>query len=368
MTSRQDSSKTGSTRPSIADVESLAGWFHPHAIEVQEFSHYALILDVRSEAEFNDDHIPGAVRVAPEIVPPGIDGDGPTAPAPAGEGAPARLVPSAVTALVDSVRLDEAILVYCGRGGRDSLPLAKALRWAGWTVDVLPGGFANYRRWVLAGLESLPRCIDVRVVVTALGSEAARVLAGLAAAGQQVLDVATCAGWRPGALAPMARQPTQPMFESRLLQALRQFDPRRPVWMADVGRQLGRVSLPGSLMDAVAHAPTVALTCPLAERLACWCEDEPVLQQSVEAVIEVVAASSPTPDPHLIAACRGQADISRLLARLLADRDEHARLRQGSRVSEVALMPALVTNTLKPDGLLKAIQAWLPQAVPPLHR
>jgi hypothetical protein len=31
-------------------------------------------------------------------------------------------------------------------------------------------------------------------------------------------------------------------------------------------------------------------------------------------------------------------------------------------------MPALVTNTLKPDGLLKAIQAWLPQAVPPLHR
>ena len=367
MTSRQDSSKTGSIRPSIVDVESLAGLFHPHAIEVQEFSHYALILDVRSDAEFNDDHIPGAVRVAPEIVRAGVDSDRLTAGVPAGEGAPARRVPPALAALVESVRLDEAILVYCGRGGRDSLPLAKALRWAGWTVDVLPGGYANYRRWVLAGVETLPRCIDVRVVATALGSEAARVLAALATAGQQVLDVAICAGWRPGALTPIAGQPSQALFESRLLQALRQFDPRRPVWAADGGRQWGRVSLPGALMDALTHAPTVALTCPLAERLACWCEDEPVLQQPVEAIIEAIGAASPPPDPQLIAACRGPSDKSRLLARLIADRDEQARLRQATRIGDVVSMPALVTKTLAPDGLREAILAWLPQAVPALH-
>ena len=310
MTSRQDSSKTGSIRPSIVDVESLAGLFHPHAIEVQEFSHYALILDVRSDAEFNDDHIPGAVRVAPEIVRAGVDSDRLTAGVPAGEGAPARRVPPALAALVESVRLDEAILVYCGRGGRDSLPLAKALRWAGWTVDVLPGGYANYRRWVLAGVETLPRCIDVRVVATALGSEAARVLAGLAAAGQQALDVASCARRRPGALTRAAGQSTQALFESRLLHALRQFDPRRPVWVANSGRQLGLVSLPGALMDALPHAPTVTLTCPLAERLACWCEDEAVFQQPVDVIVTAVAVASPPPDPQVVAACCGQSDRS----------------------------------------------------------
>ena len=47
----------------FAEIESLAGVFHPHAIEVQDFSHYALVIDVRSRAEYEDDHIPGAVRV-----------------------------------------------------------------------------------------------------------------------------------------------------------------------------------------------------------------------------------------------------------------------------------------------------------------
>jgi tRNA 2-selenouridine synthase len=364
MTSRQDSSKPVSTRPSSTDVESLAGLFHPHAIEIQEFSYYALILDVRSSVEFDDDHIPGAMRLAPGGLRAAAERDDPAAVVPTRDGADSLLVPSALASLVASVRLDQAILVYCGRGGRDSLPVAKALRWRGWTVDVLPGGWANYRRWVQAGLEALPRRVDFRVVRTALGSEAARVLAGLGCAGQQVLDVASSAGWRAGALTPMATQPTQAIFESRLLHALRQFDPSRPVWVADTERQLGRVILPGALMDALAGAPTAALACPLAERLACWRDDEPVLKGSVEAVVEAVATASPTPEPQLIAACRGQTDGNQLLARVLVDRDERARMRQGARAGNPSQMPALITNTLAADGLLEAIRAWLPQAVP----
>jgi hypothetical protein len=98
-------------------------------------------------------------------------------------------------------------------------------------------------------------------------------------------------------------------------------------------------------MDAMAHAPTVALACPLAERVACWCEDEPVLQETVGVITEALEAALPTPDPQLIAACRGHADRSQLVARLLADRDEQARLRQATRIGDVVTMPALVTNT-----------------------
>jgi len=369
MTSRQDSSKPVSTRPSLVDVdvESLAGLFHPHAIEIQEFSYYTLILDVRSPAEFDHDHIPGAVRLAPQVLRGVGQGDQSGMLLLASDCDAALPVPPALAALVASVRLDQAILVYCGRGGRDSLPVAKALRWRGWTVDLLPGGWPNYRRWVQAGLEILPRRIDLRVVSTTLGSEAVRVLAGLARAGQQVLDVAACAQWRMEALAPRvasATQPSQAMFESRLLQALRQFDPRQPVWVADTERRLGRVVLPGALMDAITGAPKAALFCPLAERVARWRDDESAPQGAAEVIAEVVGSTSSTSESAVADAAHDRTDTSDLLARLLADRDERARRRQGGRSGNAAPMPPLVTNTLMPDELLEAIRAWLPKAVP----
>ena len=75
---------------------------------------------------------------------------------------------SALLAAVASVRQDQALLVYCDQGGRVSRPVARALRWRGWTVDVLPGGWINYRRWVLAGLEVLPRLVAFRVIAANL--------------------------------------------------------------------------------------------------------------------------------------------------------------------------------------------------------
>ncbi len=365
MTLSQESSKSDATRTSAKDVESLAGLFHPHAIEVQDFSYYALILDVRSQSEFDDDHIPGAVRLAATrlpVVP--ADGEPMSAELPMDGGADVPLPPDLAT-LVAPVKLDQAILVYCGRGGRDSLAVAKMLRWRGWTVDVLPGGWINYRRWVQAGLETLPRLIAFRVVTASLGSEIARLLAGLARAGQQVLDLAAIAGWRAGAfIATASVQPTQARFEGRLLQALRQIDPHRPVWVADADRLLGGVSLPGAMMDALSVAPTAALACPLAERLACWRDDEPLLDGSFNDIRQVVATRSPATAPSLCDAERGQSDAASLLAQMLADRDEQWRVRAGLGGDQHPKLPALITPSLEPDRLLEAIEKWLPLAQP----
>ena len=38
-----------------------------HAIEVQDFANYELIIDVRSRADFEADHIPGAVQMTPVL-------------------------------------------------------------------------------------------------------------------------------------------------------------------------------------------------------------------------------------------------------------------------------------------------------------
>ena len=55
-----------SVHGSYAPIESLAGAFHPHAIEIQDFPYYGLVIDLRPASDYADDHIPGAVRLEPD--------------------------------------------------------------------------------------------------------------------------------------------------------------------------------------------------------------------------------------------------------------------------------------------------------------
>jgi tRNA 2-selenouridine synthase len=302
MTSSQESSKDGAPAGANCDplmgIESLAGAFHPHAIEVQDFPYYARVIDLRPRAEYEHDHIPGAVSVE---APPEPTVGSPGAEAPLAAAEPGRAQTwLALDAAVADVRLDEAILVYCGRGGLVSTPVARALRWRGWTTDVLPGGWINYRRWVRAGLEVLPRLVPFRVVACTLGSENARVLGALRSAGEQVLDLEALASWRRLAFTPVAAaQPTQPWFESLLLRELRAFDPRRPVWVADVGPILGALMLPGALGDALSIAPRAELSAPAAARVEAWMADEPLCADA-SALVQRVSALDPPPGPDLV--------------------------------------------------------------------
>jgi tRNA 2-selenouridine synthase len=305
MTLGQESSDRARELNAPARIESLAGAFHPHAIEVQDFSHYALIIDVRTREEYEDDHIPGAVQFSPSVVSPGPlatgqHNDRNRALAAHDSGAEAEL-PASLAALVEPLKLDQAILVYCGRGGLDSLPVARALRWRGWSVDVLPGGWINYRRWVQAGLEVLPRMVTFRVVATSLGCEADRVLNALATVGHQVLNVEALMMRRRGSIScRFAQQPSQTWFESQLLQRLRAVDPRRPVWVGDVDAQVGELQLPGSLADALVAAPAAPLGAPIEERVNRWIEDEPAWASPSDAV-DAIASWSPPPEGRLIA-------------------------------------------------------------------
>jgi tRNA 2-selenouridine synthase len=370
MTSGQESSQGGRPTAPTGPVESLAGVYHPHAIEVQDFSHYALVIDVRSPADYQDDHIPGAVQLTPPLAQaapllPGAGDDEGGLAVLAQEEAPSTELPAPLAALVAAIKPDQAILLYCGRGGQDSLPLARALRWRGWSADVLPGGWVNYRRWVQVGLDVLPRLLTFRVVVSSLGSETARVLRALRTAGQPVLDVEGLAGFRHGALlTPASVGPPQAWFESQLLQALRELDPSRPVWVGDVDHREGSLALPGVLSDALERAPAAVLQVDPVERLRRWREDEPLWRSGSQAVLRAVVARYGLADRERLVrwqqwAAEGMTDA--LWVRLLNDGVDQLGANSGlrRRVRDPAL-PPLVARSLAPTDLVGAVQAWLP--------
>ncbi len=367
MTSSQESSDRARKPNKPPEIESLAGAFHPHAIEVQDFSHYALVIDVRTPQEYDEDHIPGAVQFSPAVVSQGslVTGhsDSPGRALTAQDSAGDAELPASLAALVAPLKLDQAILVYCGRGGLDSLPVARALRWRGWSVDVLPGGWINYRRWVQAGLEVLPRMATFRVVATSLGCEADRVLNAMSTVGHQVLNVEALMVRRRGSISfCAAQQPSQAWFESQLLQRLRSVDPRRPVWIGDVEAQVGELQLPGSMADAIGAAPAAPLEAPIEERVNRWIEDEPAWAWPSDAV-DVFASWSPPPEGRLIERWRELSlrELAGLVASVLTDYlDRRQSARLSLRTAKSNGIAPLVVDSLMQDQLAVSVRAWQP--------
>lgn len=369
MTLIPESSADGPTPGTYAGIESLAGVFHPHAIEVQDFSHYRAIIDLRAAAAFEDDHIPGALHADVRdwaIGAAGMKSDSP-ATTPLAVPEPTKLeLPPALLASVAAVGRDQALLVYCDQGGRVSNPVARALRWRGWTVDVLPGGWINYRRWVLAGLEVLPRLVPFRVVASALGSETVRIMAALRTLRQQVLDIEALAGARRNALSvpvSAASQPAQAWFDSQLLQALRALDPRAPVWVTDTGASLGVVVLPGALNDALAIAPVGQLQIEVAIRAATWAQDEP-LCANAEALIDTVANLDPQPTPALVAhwldLARRGGGIPLWSSVLNGHLEPIYQSQRAPRADRQHALPSLPVVSMSGVALAQALRIWLP--------
>ncbi len=371
MTSGQESSDRARKPDKPPEIESLAGAFHPHAIEVQDFSHYALVIDVRTPQEYEEDHIPGAVQFSPAVVSQGplVTGhadDRARALVAHDSGAEGEL-PPALAALVAPLKLDQAILVYCGRGGLDSLPVARALRWRGWSVDVLPGGWINYRRWVQAGLEVLPRMVSFRVIAATLGCEADRILNALASVGHQVLNIEALMVRRRGSIAcRSAQQPSQAWFESQLLQRLRAIDPRRPVWVGDVDSPVGQLQLPGSMADALGSAPTAALEAPIGERASRWIEDESGWE-SPSTALDALVSLQPAPDLRIVERWKSLllGSLADLVASALTEYlDPLHAVRTAQRMGRPNSLGPLSVDSLKPERLALALRAWQPTADP----
>lgn len=241
---------------------SLFSAVHPFQIELQEFGSYGLIVDARAPGAFEDDHLPGAVNVPYEPV------------ASKSGGSATQSMPDALRNHVARLSAGDTILVYCDRGGLDAQAYAQPLRDAGWTVDVLAGGWGTYRRWVAAGLEVLPRSLVFRRFVAPPISGLCLLLALLREQGEQVLDLPELAGQRlvPGLTLVGDNVPTQNAFDTRLLDALRRFDPQRAVWVRSGLDLPSGLELPAALHEALSRADSIRVEMPIDQRARMWFE------------------------------------------------------------------------------------------------
>ena len=250
-------------------------------LDIQEFGDYDLIIDARSPREYADDHLPGAVNLPvvgnDEYAQVGIlyKADRHRAYL-RGVADSLRNMADAIDARFGELPAHARLLVYCFRGGKRSRLWFDTLRTIGFRTDRLDGGWKRYRRWVITVLERFPEQFDYHVVNGPTGCGKTRLLHALAAAGEQVLDLEGLARHRGSLIGmiPGVSQPGQKLFESELLQVLRGFDPRRPVWVEAESKKIGDLQLPTSLHQCLHRAGHRYLVrAPMSERVRVWRED-----------------------------------------------------------------------------------------------
>jgi tRNA 2-selenouridine synthase len=150
--------------------------------------------------------------------------------------------------------------------------MARLLTLLGHSIATLQGGYKSYRRWALQKLEE-PMPSQKRPLLVVLGgltgSGKTAVLHALQKRGEQVIDLEMLARHRGSAFGgiSMPAQPSQEHFENNLAFQLEQIDWRRPVWIEDESRLIGRCHLPKSLYQAMLQAPLFFLQCSKEERL-----------------------------------------------------------------------------------------------------
>ena len=239
------------------------------------FKQFDTIIDVRSPAEFADDHIPGAVSA------PVLDDDqraqvgtlykqvSPFEAKKVGAALLSKNISRHVQELFHDKPKDWHPLVYCWRGGKRSGATAHILREIGWRAETLEGGYKAYRRWVVEALSQLPQKFSFRVIHGPTGSGKSRLLSALKAAGAPVLDLENLAAHRGSVLGdlPDRPQPSQKMFESLLLEVLSALPTGAPVFVEGESKKIGQIQVPDALIGRMRASPCLVLEASVETRV-----------------------------------------------------------------------------------------------------
>lgn len=321
------------------------------------------IIDVRSPAEFAEDHMPGAVN-CPVLsdeerarVGTIYKQESPFAAKKLGAALVARHIAEHIEARFLGKPRDWKPLVYCWRGGKRSGAMTHVLRQIGWQACALEGGYKSWRRHVVAELAELPRRFSFRVVTGATGSGKSRLLEALAAQGAQVLDLEALAAHKGSVLGglPDAAQPSQKMFESRLLAVLQGLTFAEPVYVEAESRKIGQLQVPDALLETMRAGPCLRLEATLPARVAFLIGDYDYFLADPASLKEKLACLRELQSNETLAQWNALIDARDwpvLVAELLESHyDPLYRRSQGKNYAHFAEAPRFATDDLSPAGL-----------------
>jgi tRNA 2-selenouridine synthase len=165
------------------------------------------------------------------------------------------------------------LTIHCWRGGQRSQSMAWLLKSAGFEVQVLQGGYKNYRTYLFDFL--LKKQFKIVVLGGSTGSGKTKILHVLKDMGEQIIDLEGLANHKGSAFGFIGEQP-QPRvehFENLLFDALQDIDPQKNVWVENESRSIGRCFIPADFWQQMKNAPLINIEIPFEKRIENLIED-----------------------------------------------------------------------------------------------
>ncbi len=229
------------------------------------------MIDVRTPAEFEQGHIPGAINIPiftnEERAQVGLKYKRSSKDAAVLLGL--ELVGPKLSVFVrraKKIAIDGEILIHCWRGGMRSGSMAWLFDTAGLKPSLLVGGYKAYRRH---NRKEFTHPTNLVVIGGYTGSGKTEVLHKLIEMDEQVLDLEGVANHKGSAFGGLGQddQPTTEQYENDLAKIWHEFDHSKTIWTEDESHAVGSVWINDALFEQIRKAPVLAIIIPKSERI-----------------------------------------------------------------------------------------------------
>jgi tRNA 2-selenouridine synthase len=221
------------------------------------------VVDVRSEKEFEEGHISGAINIPilnnAERIAVGTDykKKGQLEAIKTGF----RLVGPRIIDLVneaEKIAVNNEMIVHCWRGGMRSGNFCHFVGMARLRTHQLKGGYKAYRK---SALESFKSPFKFFVIGGSTGSGKSDVLRALAEKGEQIIDLEKLASHKGSVFGGlmMPPQPTTEQFQNNLFEEILKLDLNKRIWIEDESIAVGKIFLPEGLWKKMSISPVIEM-------------------------------------------------------------------------------------------------------------
>jgi tRNA 2-selenouridine synthase len=156
--------------------------------------------------------------------------------------------------------------VHCWRGGMRSGAMAWALDLYGFEVYLIQGGYKKYRNWVHQQFEQQ---YHLQILGGMTGSGKTKLLHQLLTLGEQIIDLEDLAQHQGSSYGSMNKmlQPSQEQFENNLADKLKSLDMHKKVWVEDESLTIGKRSIPNPFWHQMRDARMIDIQVDLQQRI-----------------------------------------------------------------------------------------------------
>ncbi|HEY5509717.1 MAG TPA: tRNA 2-selenouridine(34) synthase MnmH [Prolixibacteraceae bacterium] len=228
-----------------------------------------VVLDIRTPAEFDEGHLPGAIsfplfgdeeRVVvgtlykqqgrEQAVLKGLELVG----------------PKLKKFVLKAAKFAGPLFLYCWRGGMRSNSMAWLLSTAGREVYLLEGGYKAYRGYCR---ELIANGLKLIMLSGPTGSGKTEILHQLSFLGHQVLDLEGLANHRGSSFGGIGQppQPNTEHFTNLIFEKIVGFDRSKPIWVEGESQAIGKVSILNELFLQMNSCQAIRIDPPKSERV-----------------------------------------------------------------------------------------------------